>query len=41
MSDIFPMSRAGYDKLKAELAHMESVDMPKIAQQHRGGPQRR
>ena len=32
MSDIVPMSRAGYDKIKAELDHMESVEMPKIAQ---------
>ncbi|MBI2825345.1 MAG: transcription elongation factor GreA [Planctomycetia bacterium] len=33
MSDVIPMSRSGYDKLKAELANMESVEMPKIAQQ--------
>ena len=33
MSDIIPMSRAGYDKIKAELTHMETVEMPKIAQQ--------
>lgn len=32
MSDIIPMSRTGYDKLKAELEHMEAVEMPKIAQ---------
>lgn len=32
MSDIIPMSRAGYDKIKAEMTHMESVEMPKIAQ---------
>jgi len=32
MSDIIPMSRTGYDKLKAELEHMENVEMPKIAQ---------
>jgi transcription elongation factor GreA len=33
MSDIIPMSRTGYEKIKAELTHMESVEMPKIAQQ--------
>jgi transcription elongation factor GreA len=33
MSDIIPMSRAGYEKIKAELNHMETVEMPKIAQQ--------
>ena len=32
MSDIVPMSRTGYDKIKAELANMEDVEMPKIAQ---------
>ncbi|HEY4309250.1 MAG TPA: transcription elongation factor GreA [Pirellulales bacterium] len=32
MSDIIPMSRSGYDKLKAELDHMDGVEMPKIAQ---------
>ncbi len=32
MSDLVPMTRAGYDKLKGELEHMESVEMPKIAQ---------
>ncbi len=32
MSDLIPMTRTGYDKLKAELAHMESVEMPKLAQ---------
>lgn len=32
MSDLIPMTRAGYDKLKAELEHMESVEMPVIAQ---------
>ncbi len=32
MSDVVPMSRSGYEKLKAELANMESVEMPKIAQ---------
>jgi len=32
MSDVVPMSRKGYDKIKAELANMEDVEMPKIAQ---------
>jgi transcription elongation factor GreA len=32
MSDLIPMTRTGYDKLKAELAHMETVEMPKLAQ---------
>ncbi len=32
MSDLIPMTRTGYDKLKAELNEMESVEMPKIAQ---------
>jgi transcription elongation factor GreA len=31
MSDLIPMTRAGYDKLKAELEHLESVEMPKVA----------
>lgn len=31
MSDIIPMSRTGYDKLKAELKHMEEVEMPKLS----------
>ena len=30
MSDRIPMTRAGYDKIKAELDHMERVEMPKI-----------
>ena len=30
MSDRIPMTRAGYDKLKAELANLEQVEMPKI-----------
>ena len=30
MSDRIPMTRAGYDKLKAELAQMETVELPKI-----------
>jgi len=31
MSEVIPMTRTGYDKLKADLSHMESVEMPKIA----------
>ena len=30
MSDRIPMTRAGYGKLKAELDHMQNVEMPKI-----------
>ncbi|MHC4403123.1 MAG: transcription elongation factor GreA [Planctomycetota bacterium] len=30
MSDLIPMTRAGYDKLKAELTHLEEVEMPKV-----------
>ena len=30
MSDRIPMTRAGYDNLKAELAHLEEVEMPKV-----------
>lgn len=29
--DLVPMSRVGYDKLLAELKHMEEVEMPKAA----------
>jgi transcription elongation factor GreA len=32
MSDRIPMTRAGYDKLKAELDHLDQVEMPKAAQ---------
>ena len=32
MPELIPMTRAGYDKLKAELDQMENVDMPKLAQ---------
>ena len=32
MSDLIPMTRTGYEKLKAELDNMEQVEMPKIAQ---------
>jgi transcription elongation factor GreA len=28
MSDLVPMTRAGYDKLKADLDHMQNVEMP-------------
>lgn len=30
MSDRIPMTRTGYDKLKAELEHLETVELPKI-----------
>jgi transcription elongation factor GreA len=30
MSELIPMTRAGYDKLKGEMDHLEQVDMPKI-----------
>ena len=30
MSDSIPMTRAGYDKIKAEIEHMENVEMPVI-----------
>ncbi len=32
MSDVIPMSRAGYDKLMAELRHLDTVEMPKLAE---------
>ena len=32
MSDRIPMTRAGYDKLKAEADQLETVEMPKLAQ---------
>jgi transcription elongation factor GreA len=32
MSDVLPMSRQGYEKLMAELRHMESVEMPRMAE---------
>lgn len=32
MSDRIPMTRAGYDKLKAEVEDLETVEMPKLAQ---------
>ncbi|MHB1038058.1 MAG: transcription elongation factor GreA [Pirellulales bacterium] len=31
MSDMIPMTRAGYEKLKGELRNMETVQMPAIA----------
>ncbi len=30
MSDLIPMTRTGYEKIKAELDHMEQVEMPAI-----------
>jgi len=30
MSDLIPMSKAGYDKIKAQIDEMENVEMPKI-----------
>ena len=30
-SDRIPMTRAGYDKLKAEVDHLETIEMPKLA----------
>lgn len=32
MSDRIPMTRAGYDKLKAELDHLQNVEMPVLQQ---------
>ena len=32
MSDLVPVTRTGYEKLKAELDQMENVEMPKVAQ---------
>jgi len=32
MTDRIPMSRKGYDKLKAELDHLENVEMPAITE---------
>src|SRR5215208_7130102 len=31
MSDLIPMTRAGYEKIKGELEQMETVEMPAIA----------
>ena len=30
MSDRIPMTRTGYDKIKADLDHLHTVEMPKI-----------
>jgi transcription elongation factor GreA len=30
MSDLIPMTRAGYEKLKAELEHLDTVELPAI-----------
>ena len=30
MSDRIPMTRAGYDKIKADMEHLNSVELPKI-----------
>jgi hypothetical protein len=30
MSEMIPMTRTGYDKIKAELDHLEHVEMPAI-----------
>src|SRR5262245_33006080 len=32
MSDLIPMTRVGYEKLKAELDHLDTVEMPKVSQ---------
>jgi transcription elongation factor GreA len=32
MSDLIPMTRTGYEKLKAELDHLDTVEMPKLTQ---------
>jgi len=32
MAELIPMTRTGYDKLKAELDHLDQVEMPKIIQ---------
>jgi transcription elongation factor GreA len=32
MADLIPMTRTGYDKLKAELDHLDQVEMTKIVQ---------
>jgi transcription elongation factor GreA len=32
-SDRIPMTRVGYEKLKAEVDHLNSVEMPRLAQQ--------
>lgn len=30
MSELIPMTRVGYEKIKAEVEHMEAVEMPQI-----------
>jgi len=30
MSDRIPMTRTGYDKIKAEIDHLHTVELPKI-----------
>jgi transcription elongation factor GreA len=32
MSDLIPVTRTGYEKLKAELDQLQNVEMPKVAQ---------
>jgi transcription elongation factor GreA len=32
MSDLIPMTRTGYEKIKGELDHLQQVEMPKITQ---------
>lgn len=32
MTDYIPMTQAGYNKIKAEIEHLELVEMPKIAE---------
>ena len=32
MTDLIPMTRAGYNKIRAEIEQMENVEMPKIAE---------
>lgn len=32
MSELIPMTREGYNKIRAEIEHMEHVEMPKITQ---------
>ena len=32
MLDYIPMTRKGYDKIRAEIEHMDNVEMPKIAE---------
>jgi transcription elongation factor GreA len=31
MADMVPMTRAGYEKLRAEIEHLDGVEMPKLA----------